>query len=85
MDSRIMCSVNNCHYWSSNNICQASQIMVTSDALGNSAPDTYDALQATNASPTPVGKCMETCCKTFVKEGSPLKKADQITKEATQK
>lgn len=64
----IMCSVNNCHYWSQGNVCVANKILVTSDAVGSSADDTYDAPQASNAAPTPVNSCMETCCKTFAEK-----------------
>ncbi len=66
---RIRCSVNNCHYWGQGNDCLASEIMVTTDASGNATPDSFDAPQASTAGPTPASTCMETCCKTFVREG----------------
>lgn len=77
--SRIMCSVSNCHYWSSGNICDASEIMVTSDHTGSSQPDSVDAPQAGTISQTPVQSCMETCCKTFVDRNSPQREEDGVT------
>ncbi len=68
--ARIHCSVANCHYWKSGNICDASEIMITSDSTGSSMPDSFDAPQASTAPETPVNSCMETCCKTFVQAGS---------------
>jgi hypothetical protein len=65
-----MCSVSNCHYWTNGNICDASQIMVTSDQLAAEKPDRFDALQASTAAATPAGRCEQTCCKTFVRRGS---------------
>ncbi|MDN5348461.1 MAG: hypothetical protein PWP65_2026 [Clostridia bacterium] len=50
---RIMCSVNNCHYWNQGNVCNASNIMITSDKTGDVSPDSYDALQASTAQATP--------------------------------
>jgi len=70
--SNIKCSVNNCHYWDSGNICQASQILVTSDSLADPAPDSLA---------TPVETCMETCCKTFVERNSSHLYDDQITRK----
>lgn len=74
----IHCSVANCHYWKNGNICDASEIMVTSDSIGHSAPDSFDAPQASTAPETPVNSCMETCCKTFVDRNSTEKNADSI-------
>lgn len=79
--SNIKCSVNNCHYWDSGNICQASQILVTSDSLADPAPDSLDALQASSVGATPVETCMETCCKTFVERNSSHLYDDQITRK----
>jgi len=76
--ARIHCSVANCHYWKSGNICDASEIMVTSDSIGDSMPDAFDALQASKAPETPVNSCMETCCKTFVEAHSHAKNVDGI-------
>ncbi|MCG0276710.1 MAG: DUF1540 domain-containing protein [Thermosediminibacteraceae bacterium] len=76
--ARIHCSVSNCHYWRSGNICDASEIMITSDKLGNQMPDSFDAPQASNAPQTPVSSCMETCCKTFVESENAAKNIDGV-------
>jgi hypothetical protein len=55
--------------------------MVTSDSLGNTTPDSFDAPQASTAEETPVNSCMETCCKTFVHANSAAKNADSIYKK----
>lgn len=76
--AKIHCSVNSCHYWASQNICDASEIMVTSDSFAAGAPDTIDAPKATTVSPTPVKDCMETCCKTYVTKGDADKQRDGV-------
>lgn len=77
---RVNCSVNNCHYWSQGNVCSASNILVTSDKTGDTMGDSFDAFQASTASVTPVSSCMETCCKSFVPQGSGKEQADGITR-----
>lgn len=77
----IHCSVNNCHYWTKGNVCHANEIIVTSDSVGDQYPDSMDAPQAQQFSPTPVGTCMETCCKTFISEGSGKEKVDGVYKK----
>jgi hypothetical protein len=79
-NQHIHCSVNNCHYWDSQNVCVASEIMVTSDDIGANKPDTYDHQMAVKAPPTPVDACMSTCCKTFVEKGSSAIQADKVTR-----
>jgi hypothetical protein len=74
----IYCSVNNCHYWKKGNICHAGQIMVTSDEIGSSAQDSFDAPDHDQFDHTPVESCMETCCKTFVEKGSGNEKDDGV-------
>jgi len=76
----IHCTVNNCHYWSEGNKCQANEIVVVSDSFGQSMPDRIDATQASTISATPAGSCMETCCKTFVERGSREFDVDGVTK-----
>jgi len=76
--ARIHCSVSNCHYWKTGNICDASEIMITSDTIGNTRPDGFDAPQASTAPETPVNSCMETCCKTFVASSSQALQADGV-------
>ncbi|MGI6036969.1 MAG: DUF1540 domain-containing protein [Limnochordia bacterium] len=78
--AKIHCSVNNCHYWDEGNICAASEIMITSDQMGEVLPDTFDATQANMAQATPVNSCMSTCCKTFV-DSADTAKVDGITRE----
>ncbi len=75
----IHCLVATCHYWDQGNMCQANEIVVTSDSFGASQPDEVDAKRAKALSPTPADSCMETCCKTFVtKQGDP--KVDGVQK-----
>ncbi|BCV20735.1 DUF1540 domain-containing protein [Moorella sp. Hama-1] len=78
---KISCSVNNCHYWSSGNICDASQILVTSDSMSKSQAQNVDAPMSGTISPTPVNSSTETCCKTFVAKGSAGKTSDGITRK----
>ncbi|MDA8097921.1 MAG: DUF1540 domain-containing protein [Desulforudis sp.] len=74
----VMCTVNNCHYWAERNRCRASSILIVSDSIADDALDTYDAMQAENAAPTPVDTCMATACKTFV-QGDESITDDHIT------
>ncbi|MHB1042701.1 MAG: DUF1540 domain-containing protein [Eubacteriales bacterium] len=76
----IYCSVDNCHYWKNGNVCYANQIMVTSDTMGASQPDSFDAPEHKQFQGTPVNQCMDTCCKTFVEKGSGRVKEDGVTK-----
>lgn len=75
----VRCSIENCHYWE-NGACYASQILITSDQMGASEPDSFDAPVASNMQGTPVNKCMETCCKTFVPRDSKNLHADDVAK-----
>jgi len=56
--------------------------MVTSDSIASQLPDSYDALQASTAEPTPASHIGETCCKTFAPKGTPASalRSDQITR-----
>lgn len=76
----VLCTVNNCHYWGAGNQCFASDILITSDNLADIAPDSFDAVRASDAEATPVETCMATACKTFVKHNDPTITSDQITK-----
>lgn len=76
----IHCSVNNCHYWHQGNKCKANEIMVTSDQVGDSMPERFDATQAQSVAPTPASSCMETCCKSFVDKNSRNTNIDGITR-----
>ena len=79
-NQHIHCTVDNCHYWKQGNMCDANEIVVVSDGFGEQQPDNIDATMARRFSPTPVQKCMDTCCKTFVQEGSNQIGADGVTK-----
>jgi hypothetical protein len=78
--SNIYCSVSNCHYWKKGNMCDANQIMVTSDDMAGWEPDSFDAPEHSEFDHTPVDSCMETCCKTFVEKGSGKEKDDGVTR-----
>jgi len=65
----IRCTVETCHYWANENYCSADQILVTADSVATDTSHSLNALQASTISPTPVGKCQETCCKTFIEKG----------------
>lgn len=80
MNQHIHCLVDNCHYWSNGNKCQANEIIVTSDQFGDSNPDKIDAKMAMQLSTTPADTCMETCCKTFVPRGTDKNMLDSINK-----
>ncbi len=70
--SQIMCTVNNCKWWATGNICKASKILVTSDEVGDQYPENVDVDQLSmlvnESGTTPTETCMETCCKTFYRE-----------------
>jgi len=74
----VVCSIDNCHYWAEGNECMASQILITSDAVGRQEPESFDAPVAQSMARTPVHKCMETCCKTFMSKDSRNKYADDV-------
>ncbi|MGI6097735.1 MAG: DUF1540 domain-containing protein [Dethiobacteria bacterium] len=78
--SKVYCSINNCHYWKEENLCGANEIIVTSDSLGETAPDSFDAPLHQQFQSTPAASCMETCCKTFVEKGSGKEKEDGVMK-----
>jgi hypothetical protein len=79
----VKCTVNNCHYWSKGNKCEANQILVTSDKFANYAPTNVDATRANTLSATPTSTCMETACKTFVSdsEARSAKRSDDVLKQ----
>lgn len=76
----VMCTVNNCHYWDQGNRCAASSILIVTDKLAETAPDSFDAMQASNAQATPAKNCMDTACKTFVHRDVPEITDDHVTK-----
>ena len=80
-NQRILCSINNCHYWKQGNICGADCILVTSDSMSKNLPDQVDAPYAAQITQTPVGKSHESCCKTFVPKSSFYQNIDGILKQ----
>ena len=62
---QIFCSVNNCHYYGQGNLCQADKILITSDTMSQNLSANIDRPMPAKST-TPVAKCPETCCKTFV-------------------
>ena len=69
MATDVHCTINNCKWWKSGNVCAATEILVTSDDIGADYPDNVDVDQvsmlAQQTGGTPAGSCMHTCCKTF--------------------
>lgn len=57
----VNCTVNNCRYWTNNNLCTAQQIVVQNDASGGFSQN--DKL--TSLSATPASSKDDTCCQTF--------------------
>lgn len=59
----VNCTVNNCKYWTSSNLCTAQQIVVQNDAQGGfSSNANLSSLAA-----TPANSNDDTCCQTFKK------------------
>ncbi|HHT26179.1 MAG TPA: DUF1540 domain-containing protein [Firmicutes bacterium] len=69
MAQHVYCTVNNCHYWDTDNVCLAKEILVTVDRIGATYPESLDANNMMEVSAeigvTPADTCMSTCCKTF--------------------
>ncbi len=64
----VHCTVSNCQWWD-NNYCAAESILITSDAVGEELPESFDYRQTQSIvnmfGETPADSCMATCCKTF--------------------
>lgn len=75
---KVYCTIGNCHYWAPGKGCDASEILITSDEIGSSEPDSVDAPVVQTLANTPVDTCMATCCKTFVSKTSEKKHADDV-------
>lgn len=80
MNQHIHCIVNDCHYWTQGNSCNANEILVATDQFGSSQPDQIDAVMAKQLTPANAGSCMATCCKSFVTKGSNKTGVDGIKK-----
>lgn len=65
----VRCTVRNCHYFGAGNVCNASEILITSDEVGQRYPQDVDVQQLStvleDVGETPARHCEETCCKTF--------------------
>lgn len=65
----VRCTVDNCTYWGQGNVCEATTILITSDAVGRRFPESVDAKDVDTildtVGETPAQTCMETACKTF--------------------
>jgi hypothetical protein len=77
----VYCSVDNCHYWSQGNVCKASQILVATDSWAEQASEAIDASSHMEVPTASADTCMETCCKTFVPEGSASVEVDGTTRK----
>ena len=85
----IHCTVSNCHYWDSENVCLAQEILVTVDQVAADLPDRYDANNMMEVSQEvgsiPADKCESTCCKTFSEKGSNHQTVAKITRKDYEK
>jgi hypothetical protein len=65
----VRCTVDNCYYWRGGNVCDAKEILVTNDMVGQRYPGEVDVQHLSTVleevGETPVKSCQETCCKTF--------------------
>ena len=65
----VRCTVDNCHYWGRGNVCDAREILVTSDRVAAKYPSHIDTQQLSSileeVGETPARGSEETCCKTF--------------------
>ncbi len=80
MNQHIHCLINNCHYWTNGNKCEANEILVTPDNFAANKQDSIDATIAKQLTPASADSCMSTCCKTFIHKGSDKIDADNINK-----
>ncbi|MGI6037641.1 MAG: DUF1540 domain-containing protein [Limnochordia bacterium] len=72
--TQVFCTVENCRWWTNNNICEAPKILITSDYVGDRYPENVDVHQVAmlvhETGTTPTDTCMETCCKTFYNDAN---------------
>jgi len=74
----IHCIVNDCHYWAQGNMCNANEILVSTNNFAESQPDQVDAPMASQLTPETAGDCTSTACKTYVSKGSGKVNADKV-------
>lgn len=70
MSVRVVCTVDNCHYWFQGNVCGADKILITGDDFAADAHHSVDATRSSLPS-TPARTTMDTCCKSFTPRGAP--------------
>lgn len=58
----VACTVNNCKYWTQENLCTAKQIIVQNDEQGGGFGPNANLH---NLSATPASNIDDTCCQTF--------------------
>lgn len=78
---KVHCSISNCHYWGTGNVCRADQILITSHDMANNLADKVDAPLAAGVTGTPVSQCTDACCKTFVLNTDNAQDTDGVLKE----
>jgi hypothetical protein len=57
----VHCTVDNCKYWTNNNLCTADTIVVQNDQEGGFSPQA----SLTSLAATPAASKDQTCCQTF--------------------
>ncbi len=57
----VHCTVDNCKYWTSSNLCTADNIVVQNDAEGGFSP----SAELNSLAATPASSKDSTCCQTF--------------------
>ncbi len=69
-EQKVSCGIKNCHYWTEDNICGATEILITSGKWAKSQ-GTQPSLSSPTAVPvTPVADRTQTACQTFVTKAS---------------
>jgi hypothetical protein len=57
----VNCTVDNCKYWNSGNLCEAQQIVIQNDEQGGFSP----SAKLKELGATPADDVDDTCCQTF--------------------
>ncbi|HEX3047160.1 MAG TPA: DUF1540 domain-containing protein [Bacillota bacterium] len=57
----VNCTVDNCQYWTSGNLCEAQQIVIQNDEDGGFSPNA----KLKELAATPADSNDDTCCQTF--------------------
>lgn len=68
--SHVHCTVENCQWWQSPNLCSAEKIVIVSDESARDLPNEVDVEQinqiVSQTGLSSINDCSECCCKTFV-------------------